>query len=74
MDSTALLVIVCQSWSYARQGDFLTKEHRKTISESTIVFVNNYAFGPEVDHMLKERSVSLSFTIDNIFFRFLFLR
>jgi hypothetical protein len=56
----------------ARQGDFLTKEHRKTISESTIVFVNNYAFGPEVDHMLKERSVSLSFTIDNtyIFIRF----
>ncbi len=52
----------------ARQGDFLTKEHRKTISESTIVFVNNYAFGPEVDHMLKERYVSLSFTIDTIFF------
>ena len=42
------------------QGDFLTPEHRKTISESTIVFVNNYAFGPEVDHMLKERLINLS--------------
>jgi len=41
------------------QGDFLTPEHRKTISESTIVFVNNYAFGPEVDHMLKERFADL---------------
>ena len=39
------------------QGDFLKPEHRKSISESTIVFVNNYAFGPEVDHMLKERLV-----------------
>ncbi len=39
----------------ASKGDFLKPEHRKTISESTIVFVNNYAFGPEVDHMLKER-------------------
>ena len=40
---------------FCLQGDFLTPEHRETISESTIVFVNNYAFGPEVDHMLKER-------------------
>ena len=30
------------------QGDFLTGEHNKTIAESTIVFVNNFAFGPEV--------------------------
>jgi len=41
------------------QGDFLTPEHRKTISESTIVFVNNYAFGPNVDHMLKDRFADL---------------
>jgi hypothetical protein len=55
MDFTALFMIVDKA-GLALQGDFLTKEHRKTISESTIVFVNNYAFGPEVDHMLKERS------------------
>ena len=30
------------------QGDFLSPEHRPTISSSTIVFVNNFAFGPEV--------------------------
>ena len=41
------------------QGDFLAPEHRKTISESTIVFVNNFAFGPEVDHHLKERFADL---------------
>ena len=41
------------------QGDFLAIEHRKTISESTIVFVNNFAFGPEVDHHLKERFADL---------------
>ena len=29
-------------------GDFLSPEHRSTISSSTIVFVNNFAFGPEV--------------------------
>ena len=30
------------------QGDFLSPDHRQTISSSTIVFVNNFAFGPEV--------------------------
>ncbi|XP_076352916.1 histone-lysine N-methyltransferase, H3 lysine-79 specific-like isoform X2 [Tachypleus tridentatus] len=37
------------------KGDFLTQEHKETIISSTIVFVNNFAFGPAVDHMLKER-------------------
>merc|ERR1719458_177576 len=41
------------------QGDFLSPEHRPTISSSTIVFVNNFAFGPEVDHMLKDRFADL---------------
>lgn len=35
-------------------GDFLDKAHRKEILESTIVFVNNFAFGPEVDQQLKD--------------------
>ena len=36
------------------KGDFLKPEHREAITSSTIVFVNNFAFGPTVDHMLKE--------------------
>lgn len=36
------------------KGDFLKKEHREAITGSSIVFVNNFAFGPTVDHMLKE--------------------
>ena len=42
------------------EGDFLAEGHRKTISSSKIVFVNNFAFGPEVDHHLKERFAELS--------------
>ena len=37
-----------------RKGDFLQTEHREGITTSSIVFVNNFAFGPHVDHMLKE--------------------
>ena len=35
-------------------GDFLQQKHRPEILESTIVFVNNFAFGPEVDQHLKD--------------------
>ena len=35
-------------------GDFLEQEHRPEILQSTIVFVNNFAFGPEVDQHLKD--------------------
>ena len=35
-------------------GDFLDADHREDILESTIVFVNNFAFGPEVDQSLKD--------------------
>ena len=35
-------------------GDFLQPENRPEILESTIVFVNNFAFGPEVDQHLKD--------------------
>ncbi len=35
-------------------GDFLDQAHRPEILESTIVFVNNFAFGPEVDQHLKD--------------------
>lgn len=36
------------------KGDFLKEDFRESITSSTIVFVNNFAFGPTVDHMLKE--------------------
>eukprot|EP00094_Tigriopus_californicus_P012014 TCALIF_11608-PA protein Name:"Similar to gpp Histone-lysine N-methyltransferase, H3 lysine-79 specific (Drosophila melanogaster)" AED:0.09 eAED:0.09 QI:0/0.58/0.46/0.92/0.41/0.46/13/0/1642 len=35
-------------------GDFLDAVHRPGILASTIVFVNNFAFGPEVDQHLKD--------------------
>lgn len=37
------------------KGDFLMDEHREKITSSSLVFVNNFAFGPNVDHQLKER-------------------
>lgn len=41
------------------KGDFLTEEHREKINQASIVFVNNFAFGPSVDHQLKERFADL---------------
>lgn len=35
-------------------GDFLDAVHQPGILASTIVFVNNFAFGPEVDQHLKD--------------------
>lgn len=44
---------------YVPQGDFLTDEYRERINSATIIFVNNFAFGPTVDHQLKERFADL---------------
>uniref|UniRef100_A0A1L8DWJ1 Histone-lysine N-methyltransferase, H3 lysine-79 specific n=1 Tax=Nyssomyia neivai TaxID=330878 RepID=A0A1L8DWJ1_9DIPT len=41
------------------KGDFLADEHREMINSATVVFVNNFAFGPNVDHQLKERFADL---------------
>lgn len=41
------------------KGDFLGDEHQETISNSTVIFANNFAFGPLVDHQLKNRFTSL---------------
>lgn len=41
------------------KGDFLSEEHREKINSASIVFVNNFAFGPNVDHQLKERFADL---------------
>lgn len=41
------------------KGDFLNEEHREKINAASIVFVNNFAFGPTVDHQLKERFADL---------------
>ena len=36
------------------EGDFLDPKFREEILASTIIFVNNFAFGPEVDQRLKD--------------------
>lgn len=41
------------------KGDFLVDEHREKIMSASVVFVNNFAFGPNVDHQLKERFADL---------------
>ena len=41
------------------KGDFLGEAMKDRIAQCTIVFVNNFAFGPTVDHMLKERFADL---------------
>jgi [histone H3]-lysine79 N-trimethyltransferase len=41
------------------RGDFLADEHREKIMSASVVFVNNFAFGPNVDHQLKERFAEL---------------
>ncbi|GAB6026552.1 hypothetical protein CHUAL_012970 [Chamberlinius hualienensis] len=41
------------------KGDFLAESHRERTISATIVFVNNFAFGPTVDHMLKEKFADL---------------
>lgn len=33
--------------------------HRCLSLSSSIIFVNNFAFGPEVDHQLKERFANM---------------
>ncbi|VDD81218.1 unnamed protein product [Mesocestoides corti] len=41
------------------QGDFLSDECTEKIVSSTVIFANNFAFGPEVDHQLKLRFANL---------------
>jgi H3 lysine-79-specific histone-lysine N-methyltransferase len=41
------------------KGDFLHENLRDKITSASIVFVNNFAFGPTVDHKLKERFADL---------------
>ena len=35
------------------KGDFLNEEFRERVTSANIIFVNNFAFGPNVDHQLK---------------------
>lgn len=41
------------------QGDFFEKKYADYIKNATYIFVNNYAFKPEVDHKLKQRFLDL---------------
>uniref|UniRef100_A0A8C6JNN3 Histone-lysine N-methyltransferase, H3 lysine-79 specific n=1 Tax=Melopsittacus undulatus TaxID=13146 RepID=A0A8C6JNN3_MELUD len=45
-------------WALER-GDFLSEEWRERIANTSVIFVNNFAFGPEVDHQLKERFANM---------------
>ncbi|KAJ8357778.1 hypothetical protein SKAU_G00205720 [Synaphobranchus kaupii] len=41
------------------RGDFLSEEWKDRIANASVIFVNNFAFGPEVDHQLKERFANM---------------
>ena len=41
------------------KGDFLDESNRTKINEASVIFVNNFAFGPNVDHKLKQKFTSL---------------
>lgn len=41
------------------KGDFLCEEVKEKINNATIIFVNNFAFGPQVDHQLKLRFANM---------------
>ena len=44
---------------HLEKGDFLSEENCSKIGEASIIFVNNFAFGPTVDHKLKQRFSAL---------------
>jgi hypothetical protein len=41
------------------KGDFLLEENQAKIAEASVIFVNNFAFGPNVDHKLKQKFSTL---------------
>ncbi|KAL4236947.1 Histone-lysine N-methyltransferase [Mactra antiquata] len=41
------------------KGDFLSEETKERINNATVIFVNNFAFGPQVDHQLKLRFANM---------------
>ncbi|XP_046446473.1 histone-lysine N-methyltransferase, H3 lysine-79 specific-like isoform X2 [Daphnia pulex] len=41
------------------KGDFLDQRHTEKVNSANIIFVNNFAFGPNLDHQLKERFADL---------------
>lgn len=41
------------------KGDFLDKSFKEKIGTAKVIFVNNFAFGPRVDHLLKERFANM---------------
>ncbi|XP_071953003.1 uncharacterized protein [Antedon mediterranea] len=41
------------------KGDFLCDEMVERVAKAAVVFVNNFAFGPSVDHQLKEKFANM---------------
>ena len=35
------------------KGDFLEEMHKEKVLSANVIFVNNFAFGPNLDHQLK---------------------
>ena len=35
------------------KGDFLDQIHSEKVHSANVIFVNNFAFGPKLDHQLK---------------------
>ncbi|VDP47583.1 unnamed protein product [Schistosoma margrebowiei] len=46
-------------WDMLERGDFLSAEYQEKITNAGVLFANNFAFGPEVDHQLKQRFANL---------------
>ncbi|XP_076081086.1 uncharacterized protein LOC143051984 isoform X3 [Mytilus galloprovincialis] len=42
-----------------QKGDFLEEDVKEKINNATVIFVNNFAFGPQVDHQLKLRFANM---------------
>ncbi|XP_064625408.1 histone-lysine N-methyltransferase, H3 lysine-79 specific-like isoform X1 [Lineus longissimus] len=42
-----------------QKGDFLSEDVKERINTASVIFVNNFAFGPNVDHQLKLRFANM---------------
>lgn len=42
------------------KGDFLDPMHSEKVKSATVIFVNNFAFGPRLDHELKGKGRQIS--------------
>ena len=53
------------------KGDFLEEIHKEKVLSANVIFVNNFAFGPTLDHQLK--GLLLFFLLQHIFVPLIFI-